>query len=79
MYSKEQRTKALRVYHRIGSVTETVRRLGYPSREHLYAWIRKEASSKQERANLNLINASDQHIYVAQTISSRRCSFSDEY
>lgn len=27
MYSKEQRTQALRVYHRIGPVTETVRRL----------------------------------------------------
>lgn len=31
MYSKEQQTKALRMYHRIRSVTETVHRLGYPS------------------------------------------------
>lgn len=49
MYSEEQRVKALRTYHRIGSVTETVRILGYPSRECLYQWILNEGKPKKPR------------------------------
>ena len=56
MYSKEQRAKALCIYHRIGSVTDTVRQLGYPSREHLYTWIRNEGKTKEKRKKLNLKN-----------------------
>ena len=47
MYSKEQRAKALRIYHQIGYVTDTVSQLGYPSREHLYRWIRNEEKQKK--------------------------------
>ena len=47
MYSKEQKAKALRIYHQIGSVTDTVRQLGYPSRKHLYSWIRNEGKTKE--------------------------------
>ena len=56
MYSKEQRAKALRIYHQIGSVTDTVRQLGYPSRKHLYNWIRNEGKTKEKRKKLNLKN-----------------------
>ena len=35
MYSEEQRIKALHVFHQTGSVTDVVRRLGYPSRKQL--------------------------------------------
>ena len=49
MYSEEQRVKALRMYHRIGSVTDTVRRLGYPSREQLHNWIRNEGKPRGKR------------------------------
>ena len=59
MYSKEQKTKALRVYHQIGSVTDTVRQLGYPSREHLYTWIRNEGKTKEKRKKLNLKNTTE--------------------
>ena len=58
MYSEEQKAKALCIYHRIGSVTDTVRRLGYPSREHLYTWIRNEGATKEKRKRLNLKNSS---------------------
>ena len=54
MYSEEQRTKALHVFHEIGSVTDTVRRFGYPSRKHLYTWIRNEGKTKEKRKNLIL-------------------------
>lgn len=59
MYSEEQRIKALRMYHRIGSVTDTVRRLGYPSREQLHAWIRNDGKPKERRKKLNLKNTTE--------------------
>lgn len=59
MYSEEQRRKALRTYHRIRSVTDTVRQLGYPSREHLYTWIRNEGKPKEKRKKINLKNTTD--------------------
>lgn len=54
MYSEEQRTKALHVFHQTGSVTDVVRRLGYPSRKQLYTWIRNEGKTKEKRKNLIL-------------------------
>ena len=59
MYSKEQKAKALRIYHQIGSVTDTVRQLGYPSRKHLYNWIRNEGKTKEKRKKLNLKNTTE--------------------
>lgn len=44
------------MYHQIGSATDTVRRLGYPSRKHLYNWIRNEGKTKGKRKKLNLKN-----------------------
>ena len=54
MYSKEQRSKALYIYHRIGSVTDTVCQLDYPSREHLYAWIRNEGKTNERSLILKI-------------------------
>ena len=45
MYSEEQKDRALRTYHHLESVTATVRRLGYPSMEYMYEWIRKEGKA----------------------------------
>ena len=56
MYTKEQRAKALRIYHQIRSVTDTVRQLGYSSRKHLYTWIRNEIKTKEKRKKLNFKN-----------------------
>ena len=42
MYSKRQIRKAIRLYQKCGSITETVRKLGYPSRNTLYHWINSE-------------------------------------
>ena len=36
MYSRKQVLKALRLYRKCGSVTKTIRILGYPSRESMY-------------------------------------------
>ena len=56
MYSEEQKERALRTYHHLGSATATVRRLGYPSRESMYEWIRNEGKANGRRKKLNLIN-----------------------
>ncbi len=40
MYTEEQRLLALQTYERCGCrVTQTIRKLGYPSRQALYRWI----------------------------------------
>lgn len=59
MYSQKQRVRALRMYHRTGSATETVRRLGYPSRERLYDWIRGEGKGKAKRKSLSITNTAE--------------------
>lgn len=38
-YSKEQIKKALELYKQCKFVSQTVRILGYPTRENLYKWI----------------------------------------
>ena len=48
-YSKEQIKKALELYQQCKSVSQTVRILGYPTRENLYKWIKKENVPQKER------------------------------
>lgn len=45
MYSMKKVKAALRMYHKCGSVTETIRTLGYPSRQTMYTWIDSEGDS----------------------------------
>lgn len=46
MYSQDKIDVALKVYHQCGSVTTTIRVLGYPARSALYTWIANERESK---------------------------------
>ena len=49
MYIKEQEAQALAEYEKTGSVTETIRRLGFPSKSTLYRWYeRKKAGPENE-------------------------------
>ena len=51
MYTKEQEAYALAEYERTGSVIETIRRLGYPSKATLYRWYeRKRAGLENQHA-----------------------------
>lgn len=56
MYSQEKVNIALKVYHQLGSVTKTVRILGYPERRILYDWIRNEGKPKKQRKILDITN-----------------------
>lgn len=59
MYSQDKINIALKLYHQCGSVSETIRVLGYPTRQALYTWIRNEHSIKPLRKALNNINTAD--------------------
>ena len=52
MYSKEQKSNALEVFHQTNSVSETICILGYPTRRQLYTWIATENMVKRERKQL---------------------------
>ena len=56
MYSKNQKATALELYHKINNVTETARRLGYPTREQLHKWINKENLPSKKRKPVELVN-----------------------
>ena len=47
---------ALQVYHQCGSVTNTIRMLGYPTRRALYTWIDNEGVQKPPRKALDNTN-----------------------
>lgn len=56
MYSQDKINIALQVYHQCGSVTNTIRMLGYPTRRTLYTWIENESIPKAPRKPLDNIN-----------------------
>ena len=49
-YSKEQIKKALELYQQCKSLSQTVRILGYPTRENLYKWISLLKEAKISRS-----------------------------
>jgi hypothetical protein len=59
MYSQDKIDIALQVYHQCGSVTETVRILGYPTRRALYTWIENEAMPKSPQKELTHVNTAE--------------------
>ena len=56
MYTQEQVQAALEEYKKCGSVTETVRRLGYPKRKTFYTWLHREGKEKQTRGKRKYVN-----------------------
>lgn len=56
MYSQDRINIALQIYHQCGSVTETIRVLGYLTRSALYTWIENEGGQRSPRKELVNIN-----------------------
>ena len=56
MYTQDEINAALKVFHQCGTVTGTVRILGYPTKRALYTWIANEGYVKPERKPLKLVN-----------------------
>jgi len=61
MYSKQQKDIALNLYHQTESVSDTVRMLGYPTREHLYNWIREELNPPKSRKEYPIVDNPPSH------------------
>jgi hypothetical protein len=61
MYSKQQKTNALELYKQTGSVTETVRILGYPTRKQLYNWIYEEQHPPRGRKPYPIVDNHPTH------------------
>ena len=59
MYPQDKIDIALKVYHQCGSVSTTIRVLGYPTRRALYTWIAKEGAVKPDRKPLELVNTAE--------------------
>lgn len=60
-YSKQQKDRALQLYHQLGSITEVIRILGYPTRRQLYNWIYEEKQPLKSRKPLPVIGNPPNH------------------
>lgn len=69
MYSQDKINIALQVYHQCGSVTNTIRMLGYPTRRALYTWI--ENGGAKRRRERYWITPIPQHIPVTLPLKSK--------
>ena len=52
MYSQKEKEEALKLFHQTKSISETIRILGYPTRQQLYRWIKVETLPLKERKPL---------------------------
>lgn len=61
MYTKQQKEIALKLYKQTGSVGETVRMLGYPTKKNLYNWIYEEKNPPSKKKKDPCIENSPEH------------------
>lgn len=61
MYSKEQRETALQLHDEFQSVTKVIQKLGYPSRQGMYKWLRGRSNPPEDKAERKRINNSKEH------------------
>lgn len=76
MYREDQIKVALELYHQCGSVTKTIRTLGYPSRRALYGWINSEGKPKKQRKKSKLIHTKEHPLNPSVEVkidALRRC------
>lgn len=76
MYREDQIKAALELYHQCGSVTKTIRLLGYPSRRALYGWINNEGKPKEQRKKSKLIHTKEHPLNPSVEVkidALRRC------
>ena len=62
MYKKEEKEKALKLYEEVKSVKKIIQKLGYPTREGLYKWLRDSKNPPDKtKAPRRRINNSPEH------------------
>ena len=48
-FSEEEKKKALQLYDETGSISKVIQRLGYPSRQNMYTWIKNRNIERERR------------------------------
>ena len=56
MYTEKEKEKALGLYDKTKSITEVIRRLGYPSGQAMYTWIANRNKPWRKRKSFRGIN-----------------------
>ena len=72
MYSQDKTDIALQVYHQCGSVTNTIRMLGYPTRRALYTWIENDGVQKPPRKAKPVFAAAGAETFFGRGYFDRR-------
>lgn len=63
MYTNEEKEKVFKIYEEVGSVTKVIQKLGYPTREGFYKWLRElKNPSEKVKAPRKRINNSPEHL-----------------
>ena len=48
-FTEEEKKKALQLYDETGSIAIVIHRLGYPSRQNMYTWIKNRDNEKKRK------------------------------
>ena len=48
-FSEEEKNEALQLYDETGSISKVIQRLGYPSRQNMYTWIKNRNIERERR------------------------------
>ena len=48
-FSEEEKSKALQLYDETGSISKVIQKLGYPSRQNMYTWIKNRYIERKRR------------------------------
>ena len=48
-FSEEEKHEALQLYDETGSISKVIQRLGYPSRQNMYTWIKNRNIERERR------------------------------
>ena len=50
-FSEEEKKKALQLHDETGSISKVIQKLGYPSRQNMYTWIKNRNIERKRREN----------------------------
>ena len=55
-FTKKEKEAALLLYDELGSITKVITRLGYPSRQNMYIWIKNRNVENKRRASADYLD-----------------------
>ncbi|MDD6639791.1 MAG: transposase, partial [Erysipelotrichaceae bacterium] len=52
-YTEQEKERALTLYDELGSIAMVIQKLGYPSRQNMYTWIKNRNIAIKQKATVN--------------------------